>query len=157
MTHRVPAFMLRKANVRDITHMQSLINFFAGKDLMLPKSLNELYENIRDFWVVTEHGKFAACAALHVCWDDLAEIKSVAVAGGRQGKGIGKSLVHACIEEARHLGIKRLFVLTYQPDYFRKFGFRRIKHAGLPHKIWAECINCCKFPNCQEIALLKQL
>ena len=94
---------------------------------------------------------------MHISWDDLAEIKSVAVAKGSQGKGIGKALIAACLKEASELGAKKIFVLTYKPDYFKKFGFKRVKHASLPHKIWAECINCCKFPNCQEIALLKIL
>ena len=124
---------------------------------MLARSLNELYENIRDFWVYEHKGKVVGCSAMHISWDDLSEIKSVAVAKAFQGKGIGKELVAACLEEAGLLGAKKVFVLTYKPDYFKKFGFKRVKHVSLPHKIWAECINCCKFPNCQEIALLKIL
>ncbi len=149
--------MLRKAKVKDIKHIQALVNYFAKKELMLPKSLNELYENIRDYWVIEEGHKITACAALHVSWDDLAEIKSVAVAQNKHNMGIGSTLVNACLAEAKELGIRKLFVLTYQPDFFRKFGFKRVKHADLPHKIWAECINCCKFPDCREIALLKEL
>ena len=124
---------------------------------MLPRSLNELYENLRDFWVAEEHKKIIGCAALHVSWDDLVEIKSVAVAGNRQGKGIGEALVTTCLKEAKQLGAQRIFVLTYKPNYFKRFGFKRVKNSDLPHKVWAECINCCKFPNCQEIALLKIL
>jgi amino-acid N-acetyltransferase len=149
--------MIRKARIKDIKQIQNLINSFAKKDLMLPRSLNELYENIRDFWVVAENQKIIGCCALHISWDDLAEIKSLAVAKGGQGKGIGKELVFACLDEAKKLGAKKVFVLTYKPDYFKRFGFKKVKHANLPHKIWAECINCCKFPNCQEIALVKQL
>jgi amino-acid N-acetyltransferase len=149
--------MIRKAKIKDIKQIQGLINCFARQDIMLPRSLNELYENIRDFWVVQENNKVVGCCALHISWDDLAEIKSLAVAKNKQGKGIGTKLIHACINEAKELGAKRIFVLTYKPDYFKKFGFRKIKHSQLPHKIWAECINCCKFPNCQEIALLKVL
>jgi len=149
--------MIRKARIKDIKQIQNLINSFAKKDLMLPRSLNELYENIRDFWVVAENQKIMGCCALHISWDDLAEIKSLAVAKGRQGKGIGEELVCACLDEAKQLGAKKVFVLTYKPDYFKRFGFKKVKHANLPHKIWAECINCCKFPNCQEIALLKKL
>ena len=149
--------MIRKARISDIKQIQSLINKFAKQDLMLPRALNELYENLRDFWVAQEKGIIIGCAALHVSWDDLAEIKSLAVVKHKQSKGIGKDLILACLEEAEQLGAGKVFVLTYKPGYFKKFGFKRVKHAQLPHKIWAECINCCKFPNCNETALLKRL
>ena len=149
--------MIRKAKIKDIKQIQQLIGYFAGLDVMLPRSLNELYENIRDFWVYEDKGKLSGCAALHISWDDLAEIKSLAVAKNKQAKGIGRDLVSACIAEARVMGAKKIFVLTYKPGFFKKIGFKKIKHDALPHKIWAECINCCKFPNCQEIALLKVL
>lgn len=149
--------MLRKANIHDIKQIQTLINGFAKLDLMLPRSLNELYENIRDYWVMEENNKILGCAALHVSWEDLAEIKSVAVAKNKQKKGFGKLLISACIQEAKEIGSKRIFVLTYKDAFFAKFGFKRVKHENLPHKVWAECINCCKFPNCQEIAMIKQL
>lgn len=149
--------MIRKARITDIRQIQALINTFARKDLMLPRSLNELYENIRDFWVADERGRVIGCCALHISWDDLAEIKSLAVSKKRQGKGRGKELVLACLEEAREIGAKKIFALTYKPEFFKKFGFKRVKHSQLPHKIWAECINCCKFPSCKEIALLKEL
>jgi amino-acid N-acetyltransferase len=149
--------MIRKAKIEDVKKIQNLINFFAKQDLMLPRSLNELYENLRDFWVVEDNKKIVGCVALHISWDDLAEIKSLTVLKSRQGEGLGKELVNYCLNEARELGAKRIFVLTYKPDYFKKFGFKRIKTSCLPHKIWAECINCCKFPDCQEIALVKQL
>ncbi|MFZ2356212.1 MAG: N-acetyltransferase [Candidatus Omnitrophota bacterium] len=149
--------MIRKARIEDIKQIQGLINFFACKDLMLARSLNELYENLRDFWVYEEAGKVVGCAALHISWDDLAEIKSLAVQKNMQSKGVGRQLISACIEEAKEIGAKRVFVLTYQLKYFQKLGFKRVKHDDLPHKIWAECINCPKFPNCQEIALLKNI
>jgi len=149
--------MIRKANIRDVKQVKELINSFAKQDLMLPRSLNELYENLRDFWVFYQDKKIVGCCALHISWDDLAEIKSLAVKKNMQKKGIGSQLITTCINEARQLGVKKIFVLTYKPEYFRKAGFRRIKHSSLPHKIWAECINCHKFPNCQEIALVKQL
>ena len=124
---------------------------------MLPRSLNELYESLRDFWVCEENKKITGCAALHISWDDLAEIKSIAVARNRQKKGLGKELILACLDEAKKLGAKKIFVLTYKPEFFKKFGFKKVKTSELPHKIWAECINCPKFPNCQEVALLKEL
>ncbi len=149
--------MLRKAKIKDIKEIQKLINHFAKQDVMLARSLNELYENIRDFWVFEERNKIIGCCALHISWDDLAEIKSLAVSGNKQRRGIGKKMIFACLIEAKEMGAKRIFVLTYKPEYFKKFGFKRVKHVDLPHKIWAECINCCKFPDCQEIALLKKL
>jgi amino-acid N-acetyltransferase len=149
--------MIRKARIKDITEIQPLINGFAKKDLMLPRSLNELYENIRDFWVVEANGRLVGCCALHISWEELAEIKSLAVVKTKQSKGLGSQLVMTCLKEAEELGVKKVFVLTYNPGFFKKFGFRRIQNSGLPHKIWAECINCCKFPNCQEIALLKNI
>ena len=149
--------MIRKAKIRDIKEIQELIGYFAKRDVMLPRSLNELYENIRDFWVYEEQGKLVGCAALHISWDNLAEVKCLAVAKHKQKKGLGRDLVIACLAEAQVLGAKKIFVLTYKPEFFKKLGFKKIKHEALPHKIWAECINCCKFPNCQEIALLKVL
>jgi len=149
--------MLRKARVGDIKDIQLLINAFAKQDLMLPRSLNQLYENIRDFWVYEKNKRVIGCCALHVSWEDLAEIKSLAVKKDSQGKGIGTELVKVCLAEAKEMGAARVFTLTYQPDFFAAFGFKRVKHGDLPHKVWAECINCPKFPNCQEISLLKIL
>ncbi|MBI4708414.1 MAG: N-acetyltransferase [Candidatus Omnitrophica bacterium] len=149
--------MIRKAKIKDIKQIQALINGFAKKDLMLPRSLNELYENMRDFWIIEEKGKILGCAALHVSWDDLTEIKSLAVAKDQQKKGLGRKLIESCLDEARQIGAKKIFVLTYKPDLFKSFGFKKTTHNSLPHKVWAECINCCKFPDCQEIALLKNL
>jgi len=147
--------VIRKAKIRDIKQIQGLINFFAKNDLMLPRSVNELFDNIRDYWVAVDSKKIVGCCALHVCWDDLVEIKSLAVQKTRQNKGIGHALVSACLDEARELGARRVFVLTYKADYFRRLGFKRIRHSRLPHKVWAECINCCKFPDCQEVAMIK--
>jgi amino-acid N-acetyltransferase len=147
--------MIRKAKIKDIKQMQTLINAFARQDLMLPRSLNELYEHLRDYWVAEESRKVVGCVALHISWDDLAEIKSLAVAKEAQGRGLGRKLIEASLCEAGELGAKKIFVLTYKPGFFKNFGFKKISHASLPHKIWAECINCCKFPDCQETALLK--
>ena len=149
--------MIRKAKIQDIKKIQEIINSHAKKDRMLPRSLNELYENIRDFWVYEEKGAVVGCCALHISWEDLAEIKSLAVTKNKQHKGIGGKLVSTCLYEAKDLGAERVFVLTFIPEFFARFGFKRVKHAELPHKIWAECINCPKFPNCQEIALLKNV
>ena len=149
--------MIRKARITDVKQIQALINVFAGKDLMLSRPLSELYENIRDFWVIVEGKKIAGCCALHIFWQDLAEVKCLAVAANMQGRGLGKQLVTAALAEAKLLGAKKIFVLTYKPAFFKKFGFKRIRNSALPHMIWAECIKCCKFPGCNEIALLKIL
>lgn len=149
--------MIRKARINDVKQIQELVNSFAKRNLMLPRSLNELYENLRDFWVYEENRKVSGCCALHISWQDLAEIKSLAVKPNRQKKGIGSQLIKTCIEEAKDLKVKKIFALTFKPNFFKKFGFKRIKNAALPHKIWAECINCAKFPNCKEIALVKKI
>ncbi|MBU1007194.1 MAG: N-acetyltransferase [Candidatus Omnitrophica bacterium] len=149
--------MIRKATVGDIKAIQELINFYAKLDKMLPRSLNELYENIRDFFVCEQEGKVAGCVALHVTWEDLAEIRSLVVAESIQKKKLGTELVDAAIADAKKLNIKRLFALTYVPSFFEKLGFRKIEHSELPHKIWSECIKCVKFPDCEETALVKDI
>ncbi|MDD5292384.1 MAG: N-acetyltransferase [Candidatus Omnitrophica bacterium] len=147
-----------KARISDAKQMQSLINFYASKDLMISRSLNEIYENIRDYWVYKENNKIIGCCGLHIIgWDNLAEIKSLAVAKTKQKKGIGKNLVEACLREARTLKLKKIFALTYSPGFFKKLGFKRIPKSKLPHKIWAECCNCPKFPNCNEEAMIVTL
>jgi amino-acid N-acetyltransferase len=105
--------------------------------------------------VFEEKGKVVGCAALHFSWKDLAEVKSLAVDKKKQRLGIGTILVKTCLEEAKRFKAKKVFVLTYKSVFFKKLGFKRIKNSMLPHKIWAECINCCKFPNCKEVAMVK--
>lgn len=145
--------MIRKARIDDIKYIQDLINFYAKQDRMLPRSLNELYENIRDFFVYEDNGRVIGCCALHVTWENLAEVKSLAVAEAAHKKGIGKELVKSALADAKNLCIKRVFALTYVPEFFEKLGFKKIEHSELPHKIWSECIKCVKFPDCKEIAL----
>ncbi len=137
--------------------MHQLINYFADKDEMLPRPLSELYENIRDYFVVRQGERVIACAALHVSWLDLAEIKSMAVVEDNQEQGIGTQLVEACLKEARGLGIPTVFCLTYKPAFFEKFGFYQLDKMELPRKVWTECYHCPKFPNCDEVALLCNL
>jgi len=149
--------MIRKATACDVKKIQALINSYAKKDLMLARSLNELYENLRDFFIYEENGRAIGCCALHVCWQDLAEIKSLAVEPRYRQKGIGAKLLGAAKDEARELGIAKIFALTYVPDFFKKQGFRRADKAKLPQKIWGECIKCVKFPDCDETALVLEL
>ncbi len=149
--------MVRKAKVSDAPNIYSLINEYAKEGIVLPKSLNSIYENIRDFWVYEEEGEILGCVALHVVWEDLAEIRSLAVDKAHKGLGIGAKLVEACLEEARQMGIKRVFSLTYVKDFFERFGFSEIDKSMLPHKVWGECINCVKFPQCDEIAVMLEV
>ncbi len=146
-----------KARVSDVPQMHKLINYFADKDEMLARSLSEIYENIRDYFVVRQGERVIACAALHVSWSDLAEIKSLAVAEDYQKRGIGSQIVEACLKEANELGISTLFCLTYKPAFFEKCGFSQVEKAELPHKVWGECYRCPKFPNCDEVALMYRL
>ena len=148
---------MEKARISDVTQMQELINYFADKDEMLARPLSEIYENIRDYFVVRQGERVIACAALHVSWSDLAEIKSLAVAEDSQGQGIGAQLVEACLREARELGITTVFCLTYNPAFFAKCGFSKVEKTELPHKVWGECYRCPKFPNCDEVALIYHL
>ncbi len=151
--------MIRKATIKDVKAIHSLINGYASQDLMLGRSLSELYEQIRDFWVFVDkrNNKISACCALHVNWNDLAEIKSLAVARNLRSKGIGSALVLKSLEEAASLGIKNVFALTYAPKFFKRIGFRPVSKNKLPHKIWVECCNCPKFPDCNETALIKKI
>lgn len=148
---------IRKANVKDVKNIQKLVGYYAKRDKMLPRSLNELYENIRDFFVYVEGNRLYGCSALHIDWDDLAEIKSLAVAKPKAGKGIGRRLLEECLKEARGLKIKKVFALTYVPEFFESFGFRVIDKKELPHKIWSECIKCVYFPGCKEIAMMREI
>ena len=148
---------VEKARISDAAQMHKLINYFADKGEMLARSLSEIYENIRDYLVVRQGERVIACAALHVMWSDLAEIKSVAVAEDSQQQRIGSQLVAACLEEARALGIPTVFCLTYKPAFFERFGFSQLDKMELPQKVWTECYRCPKFPNCDEVALSYQL
>ncbi|MBU0478810.1 N-acetyltransferase [bacterium] len=146
--------MIRKAKIADIKQVYNLIMEFANKEKMLPRSLSELYDNLRDFFVFEKAGKIFGCCALHVVWEDLGEIRSLAVKTEEQGKGIGAKLVEACIEEMSQIGLSKVFALTYKPEFFEKKKFFRIDRAELPHKIWADCIKCPKFPDCGEVPVM---
>ena len=148
---------VEKARISDATQMHKLINYFADKGEMLARSLSEIYENIRDYFVTRQGERVIACAALHVSWSDLAEIKSVAVTEDSQKQGIGDQLIEACLREAKELGIPTVFCLTYKPAFFEKVGFSQIDKAELPHKVWGECYRCPKFPDCDEVALIYHL
>jgi amino-acid N-acetyltransferase len=147
---------IRPARVGDVPAIQELIRTFADRKLMIRRSQGELYESIREFLVATDDdGQIIGCAALHVFWEDLAELKCLAVAERGQGRGVGRRLVDACWEAAQELEIPSIFTLTYVAEFFEKCGYHRIEKADLPHKIWNECVRCPLFPNCNEIALIR--
>jgi amino-acid N-acetyltransferase len=145
--------MIRKALLQDARQIHKLLLTYAKEGLVLPRSLMEIFEAIRDFYVFVDNERVVGAAALNICWEDLAEVRSLVVHEDFGGRGIGRHLVEACISEARQLGIGRVFALTYQQTFFEKLGFTVIEKSELPQKIWGDCIKCAKFPECDEIAL----
>ena len=148
---------VERARVSDANSMHRMISYFAGKGEMLPRALSDIYEGIREYFVVKEGDQVVACVALHVTWVDLAEIRSLAVAEQEQNQRIGSLLIQACLKEAKELGIPKVFCLVRKPAFFEKHGFQLIDKAELPQKVWAECYRCPKFPNCDEVALIRYL
>lgn len=145
--------ILRKPVVQDVPSMARIINSYASQGQMLPRSHHKLYQDIRDFVVAIVDGEIIGCGALHVVWGDVAEIRSLAVKPEWLGKGVGRLLVEALVQEARSLGLPSVFALTYRQGFFEHMGFHVVPRESLPHKIWGECLDCPNFPNCNEIAL----
>jgi len=158
---------IRKAVIGDIVSIHKMINYYANQGLLLPRARSELYDHLRDFFVVPDEERPApvdstepslkGVCALGVCWENLAEVKSLAVAEDHQKRGIGSKLVRKCLGDAVALGLSRVFTLTYAPDFFVKLGFHPVDKSVLPHKIWADCLKCPKFPDCDEEALVIDL
>ena len=152
--------MIRKAVIQDIKPIHRLLGYYADQGLLLPRALSELYDHLRDFFVIEDKSQansIVAVCALGICWEDLAEIRSLAVAEHQQGKRYGSQLVETGLNEAKSLGLKRVFALTYIPQFFSRFGFKEVEKSVLPHKIWADCLKCPKFPDCDEKAMLIEL
>ena len=151
--------MIRSARMEDVKIIYSLLQHYSDKGLLLGRSLSSLYDQLRDFVLYVGEGSedILGVCSLHICWENLAEIRSLAVVEGSQRKGVGKALVERCLEEAAGFGIHRVFTLTYQPDFFAAMGFKRIDKGELPHKVWSDCIQCPKFPDCNEEALLREI
>lgn len=153
--------MIRKAIIQDVKPIHGLLSYYANQGLLLPRSLSELYDHLRDYFVVEEEGRQNAVvigvSALGICWEDLAEIRSLAIAKDEQGKGLGAQLVETCLREARSLGLKKVFTLSYVPGFFSKMGFKEVEKSVLPHKIWGDCLKCPKFPDCDETAMMIDL
>ena len=147
---------IRPARVGDVPAIHELIRGFADRKVMLRRSLGELYESIREFTVAVDgDNRVVGCVALHVFWEDLAELKCLAVAEEYQRLGVGRQLVEACWEQAGELEIDSVFALTYAVGFFERCGYDQIDKANLPHKIWNECVRCPLFPNCTETALIR--
>lgn len=149
--------MIRKAKIEDIPEIHKLINEYAEKGFLLPRSLSDLYENIRDFYILFIDGKIVGTCALHIIWEDLGEVRSLIVRKEFGNRGYGKKLVESCLREAKFLGLKRVLALTYIPEYFKKLGFIEVDKRTLPFKVWSDCVRCPKFPDCGEFALIYYL
>jgi len=146
--------VVEKAGMADALQIHELISEFARRGDMLPRTVAEVYETLRDFFVVRDGHRVLACVALHILWEDLAEVRSLSVKEDEQAQGLGALLVQACLEEARDLGLRTVFALTFRPGFFEKLGFRQADVMTLPRKVWNECYRCPKFPNCDEIAMV---
>ena len=147
--------MIRKARMADVKAIHGLIAEYARKGDMLPRALADIYENLRDYFVfLGDGGELVGSAAIHIMWEDLAGVRSLAVREGQMRRRVGTQLVEACISEAIVLGIARVFALTYKPEFFEKLGFHVVEKSELPQKIWADCLKCSKFPDCDEVALV---
>ena len=146
---------VEKAKISDAQLIHELINSLADKGEMIARALSEIYENLRDFFVIRDSStQVIACVALHIIWADLAEIRSLAVSEDKQDQGVGSVLLRACLNEAEELGIPTLFCMTYKPSFFERHGFRQVDKMELPRKVWSECYRCPKFPDCDEVALI---
>lgn len=148
---------VRPATLADVPAIVELVNGYAARGEMLPRSLNQVYQSVRDFVVAEYDGKVVGCGALHVLWGDLGEVRSLAVAEDMRRLGIGKLIVRLLLDNARELGLPRVFALTYKPRFFVDLGFRQVERESLPRKIWLDCIDCVKFPHCDEVAVVCDL
>ena len=148
---------IRKAKISDLKQVHKLINEYAKKEEMIPRSLSELYEDMRDFIVCEYNANICGVCALHIMWEDLAEIRSLAVDSEYQKMGVGRSLVRQCVKEAKRLGLQKVFALTYHPEFFKRLGFVDIDKTSLPQKIWGDCLRCPRFPECDEYAVIIEM
>jgi len=148
---------VRSAKISDAMAINALINSYAERDRMLFRSLADIYENLQTFIVAELDNKIVGCCALEVIWADLAEIKSLAIDEAYKGKGIGRGLVAAAVEQAARLGVPKVFALTLEPAFFEKSGFAIVEKEALPMKVWSDCARCPKQQNCDEIAVIKEV
>ncbi len=149
--------VIRKAKLSDVKYIYKLILHFSKKGDVIPRPLVELYEKVREFFVCEDRDLIVGACALHIIWEDLAEIRSLVVSEEYQKLGIGTELVKACLEEAKNLKISKVFVLTTSLEFFKKLGFKEMNRSELPQKVWTDCIKCSKFPECDEIPMMIEL
>lgn len=150
--------MIRRARQQDVRFIHGLLAKYGVEGLLLARPLSEIYESLRDFVVAQDDQEtLVGVSALHLCWEDLCEIRSLAVLPEYRGQGWGIKLTEACLSEAVTLGFNKVFALTYRPEFFARLGFRQVDKQMLPNKIWADCVKCVKFPDCDETAMLLEL
>ena len=146
---------VEKAKITDAREVYEFIRKYASKGVVLPRPISEIYEKIREFFVVRKNRKIIGTVALHIVWEDIAEVRSLIVDEKMRGKGIGKNLLNAALGEARKLKIPKVFALTREPEFFARFGFKKVSKNKLPQKVWADCINCPLFPDhCDEVPVI---
>ena len=155
--HAKVALHVRPAAIGDVPTILHLLEIYSAQGNLLPRTMNELYRHLRDFFVIEADNKIAACGALEIFTEDLGEVRSLVVDDAWKGKGLGRRLVEQLIHEARAIGLKRLMALTYVPEFFHKLGFKTVSKDTLPEKVWSVCVKCYKFNHCDEIAVLKLL
>jgi len=149
---------IRYARVSDAAQICGMINYHAERGRMLHRSLESVYDALREFQVIEgDGGRIVACAAVDVFWADLAEVKSLAIAEDCSGQGLGGRILAAAVDDARRLGVNRLFALTYEKEFFAGHGFEVIERDTLPEKVWRECVACARVDACDEIAMMKRL
>jgi amino-acid N-acetyltransferase len=148
---------IRPARVTDVKEIHKLVEYHANNKEMLHRSLSAIYENIQEFVVLEDEDKIVGCGALYVSWENLAEIKALAVSDKYKGQGFGRKIVEMLQDNAKNLGVSRVFALSFKPEFFIKLGYKIIHKETLPHKIWSECINCHLFSECGEVPLLIML
>lgn len=149
--------IVRKAKLKDAKSIQDIVNVYAKDQIMLGLSIPKIYETIRDFTVIEDGGEVVAVGALKIVWGDIAEIRSIATKKEAQKKGYGTQIINEILKEARSLELQKVFLLTYQENFFASFGFIKVEKSDLPHKVWSDCVNCTKFPDCDEIAMIKDI
>ncbi|WP_031482489.1 N-acetyltransferase [Maridesulfovibrio frigidus] len=149
---------IRKAMMKDAKDIHSIIKESTKDAMVLPRPLSSVYSHLRDFFVAeADDGSVVGCCALSITWDCLAEVRSLVVIPGQRGTNLGGQMVEACVAEARKLGVCEVFVLTNIEDFFSKQGFVATDKNILPQKVWADCINCPLFPDCDEIPMVMKL
>ena len=149
--------VVRPAAIGDVPTIHHLLEIYAAKGNLLPRTFSELYRHLRDFFVVDINGQVVACAALEIFTEDLGEVRSLVVDEAHERRGLGRLLVERVLDEARTIGLRRVMALTYVPPFFHKLGFRTVGKETLPEKVWGVCVKCYKYNHCDETAVLKEL